>query len=433
MRIRLWGFSLMLAVVLCLSIMAKIKRRKNMRIRLWGFSLMLAVVLCLSMSSAWATDVRGVTDKEIKIACLVDLSGPGKYAGPPMAEAFRDYVAWVNDTGGINGRKIDLIVEDNGILPNPTMNAAKKVILKDEVLAIAMNLGSAGSSAIVPLCEENKVVLMPHGANKVFYYPGNKWVFVPHTVQFSLASRAVEYLLGKNKKARIGIIYQDDDFGREGLDGASVAAKFMNTKLVASAPYKTGTIDFTPHMNAMKKANVDAIVLWTYLPQSAAIIKQKVKMGWNVDLISNNTTGVPVLFALTGEAADGYMLVTPFAPGWMDLPGINRIKKINAKYGNPAKTLGDPMYPDYMYLIGWAYMDAMAQGLRNAGRDLNPETLVKGLENIKNHDMGGLCPNITFGPKRHVSSFSSLILKANGKAKRFVVVDSIKAPMTPQN
>ena len=174
-----------------------------MRIRLLSVSLILAVVLCLSPNSAWAADVRGVTDKEIKLACLVDLSGPGKYGGPPIVEAFKDYVAWVNDTGGINGRMINLIVEDNGILPTTTMNAAKKVILKDEVLAIAFNLGSAGSSAIVPLCEENKVVLMPHGANKVFYSPGNKWVFEPHTVQFDMAARAVEYLLEKNSKARI--------------------------------------------------------------------------------------------------------------------------------------------------------------------------------------------------------------------------------------
>lgn len=404
-----------------------------MRNKLWGWSVLLAVVMCLSVSSAWAATVRGVADNEIKIACLVDLSGPGKYGGPPIADAFRDYVAWVNDTGGIHGRKINLIVEDNGILPTTTMNAAKKVILKDEVLAIAFNLGSAGSSAIIPLCVENKVVLMPHGANKEFYHPGNKWVFVPHTVQFDMASRAVEYILEKNKKAKIGMIYQDDDFGKEGLEGARVAAKFMKTKLVADAPYKTGTIDFTPHMNAMKEANVDTIILWTYLPQSAAIIKQKVKMGWDVQLISNNTTGVPPLFALTGEAADGYMLVTPYAPGHMDLPGIQRIRAINKKYGDPSKTLDNPKYPDYLYLAGWGYIEAMAQGLRKAGKDLNPETLVKGLESVRNFDMGGLCPNITFGPKQHVSSFSSLILKADAKAKRFVIIDSIKSPKTPQN
>jgi branched-chain amino acid transport system substrate-binding protein len=404
-----------------------------MKIRLWIVSMLLAVSLVLSFGNVWAENARGVTENEIRIACLVDLSGPGKYGGPPLAEAFRDYVAWANDTGGIHGRKINLIVEDNGILPNTTMNAAKKVILKDDVLAIGMNLGSAGSSAIVPMCVENKVVLMPHGANKVFFRPGNKWVFVPHTVQFSMASRGAEYVLGKNQKAKIGIIYQDDDFGREGLEGARAATKFLGTKLYAEAPYKTGTIDFSPHMNAMKKAGVDAIMLWTYLPQSAAVIKQKAKMGWDVALISNNTTGVPPLFALAGEAADGYMVVTPLAPVHTDLPGIQRIKAINKKYGNPAKTLDNPGYPDYLYLAAWGYIEALGQGLRNAGRDLNPETLVKGLESIKDFDMGGVAPNITFGPDRHVSSFSSMILRADGKAKRFVIADPIKEPLTPQD
>lgn len=403
-----------------------------MKTRIVVSSFILLGALCLMAGGTWAKEVRGVTDTEVKIGCLVDLSGPGKYGGPPIAQAFKDCVAWVNDNGGINGRKINLVVEDNGIMPNTTMKAARKIILKDGVFAIGFNLGSAGASAILPLCEENEVVLMPHGANKKFFYPGNKWVFVPHTVQYSMACRAVEYILEKNPKARIGMIYQDDGFGREGLEGARAAAKFMKSKLVKEAPYKMGTMDFTPHMNAMKEANVDTIVLWTYLPQSASVIKQKVKMGWDVTLISNNTTGVPPLFALVGENADGYMLVTPFAPVHTDVPGVKRIKEINKKYGDPKKTLDNPMYPDYLYLAGWGYIEAMVEGLKKAGRDLTPDSLVKGLESIRDYNMGGLCPNITFGPKRHVSSFSSLVLRADGKAKRFNIIDGFKEPKTPQ-
>jgi len=392
----------------------------------------LAGALCLLAGAVWAGDIRGVTDTEIKLACLVDLSGPGKYGGPPVAEAFKDCVAWVNDTGGVHGRKINLVVEDNGILPNTTMQAAKKVLLKDEVFAIAFNLGSAGSSAILPLCEENQAVLMPHGANRQFFRPGNKWVFVPHTVQYSMACRAVEYILEKSPKAKIGIIYQDDGFGREGLEGARAAAAFLKSGLKAEAPYKTGTIDFTPHMNAMKEAGVDHILLWTYLPQSAAVIKEKAKMGWDVTLISNNTTGVPPLFALVGEQADGYLLVTPYAPAHTDAPGIRRVKELNKKYGDPEKTLNNPMYPDYLYLAGWGYIESMVEGLKRAGKALTPDALVKGLESIRNYDMGGMCPNITFGPDRHVSSFSSLVLKADGKSKRFEIVDGFKEPKTPQ-
>jgi hypothetical protein len=75
----------------------------------------------------------------------------------------------------------------------------------------------------------------------------------------------------------------------------------------------------------------------------------------------------------------------------------------------------------------------MVEGLKKAGRDLNPDSLVKGLESIKNYDMGGICPNLTFGPKQHVSSFSSLILRADAKNKRFVIIDSITEPKTPQD
>jgi branched-chain amino acid transport system substrate-binding protein len=402
-----------------------------MKNKLWGWSVFFAFVLCLSVSSVWAADVRGVTDKEIKIAFLTDLSGPGKYAGPPMSDVARDWVAMINDQGGINGRKINLIIEDNGILPSTTMNAAKKVILKDEVFFIAMNLGSAGSRAILPLCEENKVVLSPHGANKDFYDPGNKWVFVTHTVQYDMASRAVDYVLEKNKSARIGMIYQDDDFGREGLAGATAAASVWKTKIVASMAYKTGTIDFSPHMTAMKEAKVDAILLWTYLPQSAAIIKQKVKMGWNVDLISNNTTDAPALFQLVGDAADGYMLATCVAPlHYTNLPGVKRIWEMNKKYGNPEKTLLLPGYNTYLYASSAANMMVLGEGLRKAGRNLTPETLIKGLESVKDFDMGGLVPNATFGPKQHVMSFSSMILRADAKSKRFVIESPIKEPRT---
>ncbi|NIR67982.1 MAG: ABC transporter substrate-binding protein, partial [candidate division Zixibacteria bacterium] len=153
-------------------------------------NLLVAGAMIFMVSGAWAGDVRGVTDTEIKVGVLSDFTGPGKVGGPPAADSFHDYMAYINDQGGIHGRKIKLVVEDNGIFPNTTLKAARKVIFKDEVFAIGFNLGSAGTAAIVPLCEENKVVLLPYGANKKFYDPGSKWVFVPHTVQYHLACRA---------------------------------------------------------------------------------------------------------------------------------------------------------------------------------------------------------------------------------------------------
>jgi len=390
--------------------------------------------LFLVLPSAWASDVRGVTDKSIKLGMLYDLSGPGRYAAPWITAGSNDFIAWINDKGGVHGRTIELIHEDNGMSPNKALAAAKKVIFKDNVFAIVYSQGSAATSAIIPLCEEHKVVVFPMGANKHFYVPGNKWVFVPTTVNFSQASRGVEFILNKDPKAKIGVIYQDDGFGREGLDGARAAAEFMNTKLVKEMSYKRGAVDLSPHVRAMREADVDFIVLWTYLPQTAAVIKERAKMGWDVGLLTNSTNPYPAaLFHMTGEIADGLLITVPYMPIHSDVPGVKQVKEVIKKYGS-AKYLENPMFQDYSYMvIGWSYMNTMVEGLRRAGRDFTPEKLVKALESVKDLDQKGIVPDVTFGPDRHVSSFETSILRFDAQSKKFVLVDPYKEPKTPQD
>lgn len=399
-----------------------------MRSRTVIFAILLGGAFCLTAGNTLAKNVRGVTDTEVKLGCLVDFSGPGKFAGPPLSMGAQAYIRYANAQGTIHGRRIRLVVEDNGILPSTTLAAAKKAIFKDEIFAIGFNLGSIGTSAIIPLCEENGVVLMPHGANRKFYYPGNKWVFVPHATQYNMAARAVEYIVEKNPKARMGIIYQDDDFGRDGLEGARAAAKFMKTKLVAEAPYKIGTIDLSPQVRMMKEANVDYILMWSFLPQVGFVLKAKQKMAWDVKLIGNNTTAYRLLFPLAKQLVDGYLCVTPFLP-WEDIP--KKVKDIVKKHSDYEK-VATPPFPAPMYLACWTYFMAMVEGVKNAGRDLTPESLLKGVEAIKDLDTMGMCPKMTFGPKRHVGYFSSMVLKADAKNMRFVVESPIREPKTPQ-
>jgi len=401
-----------------------------MKRRFFVFLGLLQIVgLSLYMNSAYAGDVRGVTDTEIKLACLVDFSGPGKYAGKPLALGAETFVKYLNSRGGINGRMIKLIVEDNGIMPNTTIAAARKVIFKDEVFAIGFNLGSAGSAAIVPLIEENKVVMMPHGANREFYKPGNKWVFVPYSTQYNMGSRALEFIVReRNAKARIGIIYQDDSFGREGLQGVQAAAKFLGVKLVAEAPYKIGTVDLSPQMRKMKEADVDWIIAWTYIPQTGAIMKARAQMKWDVNVIGDNTTAYRLIFPILGDLAEGYMAVTPYVP-WEDVP--QKTKEILKEFGVYDIVAKSP-FPAPMFLGAWDYFAAMAEGLRLAGRDLTPESFVRGLESIKDFDSGSGVPKMSFSPNMHAAYFGSLVIKAFAKEQRFEIISPLKSPVTPQ-
>jgi branched-chain amino acid transport system substrate-binding protein len=244
-----------------------------------------------------------------------------------------------------------------------------------------------------------------------------------------MGSRAVEFILEQNPKARIGMIYQDDDFGRDGLEGARAAAKFMKIELVKEAPYKIGTIDMSPQMRMMKEANVDWILAWTYLPQTGGIMKEKAQMNWDVKVLGNNTTAYRLIFPMLGELSDGYMAVTPFVP-WEDTP--QHTQDILKKYGVLEKVSTSP-FPAPMFLAVWTYFAAMVDGLKEAGPNLTPESFIKGLEKVNNLDAGGMSPNITFTPKRHVGYFSSLVVKADAKNKRFVTISPIKNPKTPQD
>jgi branched-chain amino acid transport system substrate-binding protein len=238
-----------------------------------------------------------------------------------------------------------------------------------------------------------------------------------------MGARAVEYILSKNPKARMGMIYQDDDFGRDGLNGARAAAKFLNTKLVKEAPYKIGTVDMSPQTRMMKEANVDYILMWTYMPQTGAVMKEVKKLGWNVKMIGNNTNAYRLLFALVGDLVDNFLCVTPLAP-WEDISP--EVKNIFKKYGVFEKVDKFP-YLSAMTLATFMYGGAMVEGIRKAGRNLTPETLVKGLESVKDLDIFGMAPKFTFTPKRHVAYFSSRVLRADAKQKRWV----IEAPATP--
>lgn len=401
-----------------------------MKRKIFILSLLQIVILSWCVSTVFAGDVRGVTDTEIKLACLVDFSGPGKYAGKPMALGAQTFIKYVNDRGGIHGRKINLIVEDNGIMPNTTIAAARKVIFKDEVFAIGMNLGSAGSSAIIPLIEENKVVMMPHGALKQFYNPGNKWVFLPYSTQFNMGSRALEFIVReRDAKARIGMIYQDDAYGRDGLAGVRAAAEHLGVKLVAEAPYKIGSIDLTAQMRKMQDADVDWIIGWTYIPQAGAIMKIKAQMKWDVNVIGPNTTAYRLIFPMLGELADGYMAVTPYVP-WEDIP--DSTKGILKEYG-VYDMVGKSPFPAPLFFGCWDYFAAMVEGLRMAGRDLTPESFIKGLEKVKDFDSGSGVPRMSFTSDNHAAYFSSLVVKAFAKEQRFEVISPLKSPVTPQN
>jgi branched-chain amino acid transport system substrate-binding protein len=174
---------------------------------------------------------------------------------------------------------------------------------------------------------------------------------------------------------------------------------------------------------------VDYILCWTYIPQTASILKETKMMGWDVTLIGNNTTAYRLMFPIAKQLAEGYLAVTPFAP-WEDVSP--KVKDIIRKYSD-FPVVDKAPFPAPMFLASWVYFAAMIEGIKNAGRNLTPETLIKGIESINQLKMDGMCPDMSFGPKRHVGYFSSRVLRADTKNMRFHEVAPIADPKAPQD
>ena len=164
----------------------------------------LAVLFVFLLSFLIATpghtgSVRGISGDTIKLGVLASLTGPPKYAGKQAALGVTTYFKYLNDMGGINGRKIKVIIEDNAYRPDVSVTAARKLIYKDKVLAITLSLGSAPSLAIHDLIQKERVPLMVMGQSKIQYYPVKKYIFVVGTPFHMQCAKAVEIIVDKLK------------------------------------------------------------------------------------------------------------------------------------------------------------------------------------------------------------------------------------------
>jgi len=397
---------------------------KKLRLSIIFFA---GVIFFLNVSMAGAADVRGVTDTEVKIGCLTDTSSVAAYAGVAVGQAFKDFFAYVNDNGGINGRKIKVIVEDNGYFPKTSLPAAKKLIMKDKVFAIPHCLGSAASAVIMPICKKERVPMFPNGANFSFYEPVKDVIFVPYTSYYSQAGRAVDWIVSKEPNAKIGILYQDDSMGKDQLAGAKNAMKFYGKKLTKIEGFRRGTVDFSSQIMAMRDAKCGYVLVSSMVRATSQVLNQAAKIGYKAQFIGNLSSINVKLAELAPNASDGYMATSAYVPLDADVPGIKELRKVMKKYSGDKYAMNDH------YIMGWIYSSAFAEGLRLAGRDLTIDSFIKGMERINHFEMGDVMGPMTFGPKRHAGSVASKMVKFDLKNKKFIILDKEwVSPKSPQ-
>ena len=380
--------------------------------------LLAAAATLLSGAAAYAADpVRGVTDTEILIGGYTDLSGVTAAWGVNNSNAYRMAFDEVNAKGGINGRKIKYIVEDNQYQVPRSIQAANKLINKDGVFLLVANDGTPMNNAVLPdQLEKNVPNVFPLTSARSMYEPLHHLKFGLLSSYYDQMRAGTKYFVEKRGKKAVCAMYQDTDFGRDNMSGVYDQMKAMNLKLVAETTHKPTDTDFTASVAKLHDAKCDLLILGSIVRDTNQIISAVRKSGWDVDVMGAVASYDTAVAEAPGGANDGYYVATSFIlVGAEDKrPAVQEfVKNYHALYGKD---------PNPAAQVGYTGSQLLIQALQNAGRDLNVESFVAGLEKIRNyHDIFG-SPVVTFSATKHAGSADSFLLQVKG-GKWVPVVD----------
>lgn len=358
---------------------------------IWRSAVILVVLGVAASFAAPARAEEGVTATTIKLGTWQALSGPA-VAYAIVGRTIEAYFKQVNEQGGINGRRIELLMRDDAYTPARTVAVVKELVENEKVFAFTGGLGTPTGLAVMDYLNGKGI---PHVAPAT---GSSRWATPPKKYLFALMTNyAVEStLLAKHaienlKKKKIAVAYQNDPFGKEGLEGISEVSKKAGVDLLAVS-YETTDTDLSAQALKIRQFGADAVILWTIPKFAALMTKELAKIGYKTTVISSAVNADPVLFKLAGPAWEGVLCAT-----WLPLhtdpdPKVEAYRVLMKKY-LPNDQIGG------FSLAGYAFAEPMAEGIKRAGKDLTRGSLVKALETFKNWN-GGLSHNVTWGPNQ---------------------------------
>jgi len=345
--------------------------------------------------TASAETQRGVTDTEILIGTITDLSGVTAVQGVNNANAVRLAFEEVNEQGGIHGRKIRYIVEDSQYQVPRAVQAINKLINNDGVFMTIEDGGTPMNNATFPTAiEKNVPKLLPLSAARSMFEPFHRLKFSQYSSFVDQVRAGTKYFVEQRGKKAICAMYQDTDFGKDVLAGAQIQTEAMSLKIVATTAHKPTDTDFSAAVTKLREAGCDLIVLGTIVRDTTLIIATTKKFGWNVDFLGQVATYDTAIAEAPGNVAEGFYSMSPSLYAYPDdpRPAIRAFaQKYKARYGVDINYLGE---------MGYTSAQIAIEALQRAGRDLTVDSLVKAMESIQDfHDLFG--GTYSFSPTNH--------------------------------
>jgi len=368
----------------------------------------MTIFFCLVIISCGGTEPSpGVTDSEIVIGTTSDLSGPAKELGALITKGEQMYIDHVNATGGVHGRKIRLIVEDAQYNPQKTVVAVKKLIEKDKVFSLFAILGTSPTEAIRSMLVDNEIPLVApesqSGTMSDLSRPGSKYIFSTEIGYDRQGRIMVDWIMEQNPNAKIGIIYQDDDYGENALSGIK-EAEAEHGITVQRESFQRGATDFTGQVGNVMKGGCDYVLIAAIVKEPIIILKTAAALGYKPQFMGYGPTMDHRVGLASGPAGEGFIVANTAHMWTSDHPSAVRYREICETNNVPEKMRG--MYHFYGFTAG----QVLTEGLERAGKNLTRKSLVKGLESIKDWQDTPL-PSLTWGPNDRTGSDAAMLVQ----------------------
>ncbi|WP_315834743.1 ABC transporter substrate-binding protein [Bradyrhizobium prioriisuperbiae] len=340
----------------------------------------------------------GVTDTEIKLGQTLPYSGPGSAIGIPTAGGTAALLRRVNEAGGINGRKINLISLDDGLSPPKTVEQTRRLVEADEVLAIVGSLGSAPNTATQKYLNSKKVpqLFVMSGSSRFLAPKEFPWT-MPWPVSAERVGEAYgRYIRQAKPQARVAIVYQNDEYGREGEKGIRKGlGSDADRLIVAERTYDVTDPTLDSQIVSLRASDADVLFHVSISKFAAQGLRKVSELSWQpVQFVDVPSASIAATFKPVGlEKAIGVISATYFKdprdPAWKDDPGV-------AEYMSTMKTYAPEADPfDTNALFGYSVAQSLVAVLRQCGDDLTRENLMRQATDLKQVPLSLLLPGIT--------------------------------------
>ena len=359
----------------------------------------------------------GFTDTEIVIGDVEPLTGPPALLGVAHTIGVKIAIGEINAAGGINGRKIKYILEDDGYVTARTIQGLRKVIDVDKAFALLGISGSGQSIAAMPVLEKSGIpTVISVGPVKPLWEPPRKNVFIVGQAYEEGIQALVKYLAQKNSGKKWGLITQDDDYGIAVRDGFDAVVKDKKLNVVYSGNYKKGQQDFSSEMLRLKDSGAEVFLAGGIIGENVAMIKEMEKLGVKPTVGIFWPGRVEVVLKLMGPASDGIYAVDyvePFA-GPAGTAFLEKAKPLLQE----AEFKGINRYT----MAGYGAARTLFGAIGRCGKDVSWACTIAELEKTKNLETGVMAP-ISFGPGVRFSNQKLQIMQAEFSTLSFKPVD----------